>query len=73
MVLRVGIHQSDIHVSYQADSLVVEGEGKRTLDRFCHWVHYQRPSKYPYETSFDMAVYITKKDIGPAGEPVLNS
>ena len=47
---------------------MVTGDGKRTLDRFCEWANRYKNEDPYYIKSFDVALYITRKDIGPAGK-----
>lgn len=56
----------------QVRQLVVKGNGRESLDRFCHWSSNEKPKNRNKDEDFDMAVFITKEDIGPAGEPTFD-
>ena len=47
----------------------MEDQGKKTLDLFCHWVEENLRAK---ETEFDVAVLLTRTNIGPAGKKTVN-
>ena len=51
----------------QAEEIVEEKTGKSVLDKFCRWINYEQQLRFPNEQSHDLAVYITRQDIGPAG------
>lgn len=52
---------------FQAKEIVSEKTGKSVLDKFCHWINYDHQIQFPHEQTHDLAVYITRRDIGPAG------
>ncbi len=45
----------------------MEQQAKSTLERFCSWVHYENQRRYPDSIQYDIATYITRKELGPAG------
>ena len=51
--------------------MVIKGDGKETLDRFCHWANGEKPKNKNRDEDFDVAVYITREEIGPAGRSQL--
>jgi hypothetical protein len=48
--------------------MVDEDDAQGTLHKFCGWAMQFKPRGDSYDVDFDMAVYITRKDIGPAGD-----
>lgn len=55
----------------QADDIVVKENAKKTLDRFCQWTEkHQRPSNPFDSTWYDVAVFLTRENIGPAGNTI---
>ncbi|XP_074649157.1 A disintegrin and metalloproteinase with thrombospondin motifs 3-like [Tubulanus polymorphus] len=51
----------------KARSMIVEGDGKQTLDQFCAWSNRLLPRNTHNPLYHDFAVFLTKEDIGPAG------
>ena len=47
--------------------MVVAGDGKRTLDRFCSWTLDHRAQDSHHKKTFDVALYVTRQNFGPAG------
>ena len=45
----------------------MEQQAKSTLEKFCSWIHYEHQNQYPYGVDYDIAAYLTRKEIGPAG------
>ena len=52
----------------QAKSFLVKDEAKRTLDNFCHWAYSKTPRRHSNPERHDIAMYLTRYDIGPAGK-----
>ena len=50
----------------QANEIVREGDGKSTLDRFCAW-NVHNKARGHHSKTYDVALYVTRKNIGPAG------
>ncbi|GAB1610637.1 A disintegrin and metalloproteinase with thrombospondin motifs 3-like [Argonauta hians] len=51
----------------KANEIVNEANAQATLDQFCQWSSHKFHENRNTDTSHDLAIFITKKDIGPAG------
>ncbi|XP_014784882.2 A disintegrin and metalloproteinase with thrombospondin motifs 3-like [Octopus bimaculoides] len=47
--------------------IISEGNAQATLDRFCQWSTKKYHENRGTDTSYDLAIFITKRNIGPAG------
>ncbi|ELT99747.1 hypothetical protein CAPTEDRAFT_133510, partial [Capitella teleta] len=63
--INVGVSDIIILDERAKRNLVVQYDGRRTLDHFCLWADKFRSSGV---SDFDVAVYLTRDDIGPAGQ-----
>ena len=51
--------------------MVVSNNGKATLDKFCYWANGQRPRKEEHPENFDIAIFLTRNEFGPAGKSIV--
>ena len=59
-----------IGVSLQMQSIIDGKKGKDTLQKFCSWSseRWHKAKAHRKRELFDVAVYLTKEDLGPAGK-----